>query len=98
MRAVGEIGAGDDILDAVENDRAGGLEQHLVLVGVELAHREAAAARQPAERVGEPCAAGGQVVKGQHMAVVGGDEEIALLARQRPDRGGVGIDKRPQHL
>ena len=97
-RPVGEIGAGDDILDAVENDRAGSVEQHLVLVGVELADREAAAARQPAKRVGEPRRQGGQIVKCQHMAVVGGDEEIALFARQGPHRGGIGIDQRPQHL
>jgi hypothetical protein len=39
--AVGEIGTADDIFDAVEDDRAGGVEQHLVLVGVELADRKA---------------------------------------------------------
>ena len=44
--AVGEIGPGDDILDAVENDRPGGRKQHLVLIGVELADREGAAARR----------------------------------------------------
>ena len=32
------------------------------------------------------------------MAIVGGDEELALLARQRPDRGGVGIDQAPRSI
>jgi hypothetical protein len=32
------------------------------------------------------------------MAVVGGDEEIALVPRQGPDRGSIGIDQRPQYL
>ena len=80
--AVGEIGRLIDILDAVQEDRAGGLKQHLLLVGVELPDREAAAAREPAERVGEPSGQAGQIVECQHMAVVGGNEELALLARQ----------------
>ena len=32
------------------------------------------------------------------MAIVGGDEEIALLAGQRPGRGSIRINQRPQHL
>ena len=44
--AVGQIGPGDDVLDAVENDRPGGRKQHLVLVGVELPDCEGAAARR----------------------------------------------------
>ena len=44
---VGEVGSGDNVLNAVENHRARGVEQNLVLVGVELAYRETAARRQP---------------------------------------------------
>jgi hypothetical protein len=43
-----------DVLDAVQDHRPGGVEQHLVLIGVELAHGEAAAGGQPAVRVGNP--------------------------------------------
>ena len=42
-RPVGEIGTGDDILDAVKNDGTSGVEQRLVLVGVELANGKARA-------------------------------------------------------
>jgi hypothetical protein len=31
--AVGKVGAGDDILDAIENDRPGGGKQNFVLIG-----------------------------------------------------------------
>jgi hypothetical protein len=32
------------------------------------------------------------------MAIVGGDEQIALLARQASNWGDIGIDQRAQHL
>jgi hypothetical protein len=32
------------------------------------------------------------------MAIVGGDEEIALFAGQGPDRSSIRIDQRPQQL
>ena len=86
--AVGEVGPGHDVLDAVQDHRPGGVEQHLVLIGVELAHREAAAGREPAERVGNPRRQARHVVEGQHMAVAGGDEQVAILARQGPQGRG----------
>jgi hypothetical protein len=49
-----EIRSCDHILDGIEEHRPCGLKQHFRVVGVELAHREAAAAREPAERVGDP--------------------------------------------
>jgi hypothetical protein len=52
--AVGEIGSADDVLNAVQQDWAGGLEQHLLVVRIEPPQRETAAAGEPAERVGEP--------------------------------------------
>ena len=67
-RAVGQIRPADDILDAIQEDRARRLKQHLVLVGVELPHREAAAAREPTERVGEPGRQAGEVVECEHVS------------------------------
>ena len=50
---IGEIGPCDHILDAIEEiGRAA--SKHFGVVSVELAHREAAAAREPAESVREP--------------------------------------------
>src|SRR5215471_9451965 len=95
--AVGKIRTADHILDAVEDDRAGRIEQYLVLVGVELADCKTASARQPAKCIREPRGQGRQVVKCQHMAVVGSDEEIALLARQASNRGDIGVDERAQY-
>ena len=94
--AIGQIGPGHDILDPVQDHRAGGVEQHFVLVGVELAHREAAACGETAERVGYPGRQARHIVEGEHMAVAGGDEQVAILARQGPQRRGVGIEQRPQ--
>src|SRR5262249_52043033 len=52
--AICEIGPADYILNAVEQDRARGLEQHLLVIGVELAHREAATAGEATKRIGDP--------------------------------------------
>ena len=87
-----------DILDAVQQDRACGFKQHLLIVGVELPHGEAAAGREPAERVGEPVGQAGEIIEGEQIAVVGGDHQLALLARERPHRGGVGVDQRLEQL
>ena len=43
---------GDDILNAIENGRARGLEQHFIGVGIELPDRKAAATCQSAQRIG----------------------------------------------
>ena len=51
---VREIGAFHDVLDAIQDDRSRGIEQHFVLIGVKLARREAATGRESAERVGDP--------------------------------------------
>src|SRR5215468_1716647 len=91
--AVGKIRTAGNILDAVKDNRAGSIEQHLVLVGVELADRKTASARQPAKCIREPRGQGRQVVKCEHMAVIGSYEEIAFLARQGSNRGDIGIDE-----
>jgi hypothetical protein len=46
--AVRQIRPRDDVFDAVQNGRPGSLKQNLVLLGVELADRKAAAARKAA--------------------------------------------------
>ncbi len=94
--AIGEIGPRHDVLDAVQDHRPGGVEQHLVLIGIELAHREAAAGGKPAKRVGNPGGQARHIVEGEHMAVAGGDEQVAILARQGPQGRGVRIEQRPQ--
>jgi hypothetical protein len=52
--AVGKIGPRHDVFDAIQDHPPGGVEQDLVLVGVELAHGETTASREPAERAGDP--------------------------------------------
>lgn len=93
IESVREIGPGDHLLDAVENDRPRGIEQHLVLIGVELAHADTAAARQPAKRVRKPGSQARDVVECQHVTVMSCDEHLPLFPRQGPDRGGVRVDK-----
>ena len=94
--AVGEVGPLHDVLDTIQDDWPGSVEQHLVLIRVELAHRESAAGRQAAERVGDPCPQARDIVEGEHMTVGGGDEQVAILARQCPQWRGVRIKQRPQ--
>jgi hypothetical protein len=48
---VGKIGAGDDILDPVENDGAGGGKQNFVLIGEQPTCREGTAAGQAANGI-----------------------------------------------
>src|SRR5262249_32421702 len=52
-RAIGEVWPADDILNAIEKDRARCLKQRLVCVGVELAQPKARARGEPAKRIGQ---------------------------------------------
>jgi hypothetical protein len=52
--AVGQIGPRYDILDTIQDYRPSGVKQHLVLVGVKLAHGKAAAGSKTTQRVGNP--------------------------------------------
>ena len=52
--AVGKVRPRDDVLDPIQDDWPHRREQHFVIIGLELAHCEATASRQAAERVGEP--------------------------------------------
>jgi hypothetical protein len=94
--AVRQIRPRDDVFDAVQNGRPGSLKQNLVLVGLELADRKAAAARKAAQGIGDPMWKIGQIVESQEMAIAGGDEQIAFFPRYRPDRRRVGVDQRPE--
>src|SRR5262249_40136416 len=49
--AIGEVGPSDNIVNAIEKNRARRLKQHPACVGVELARREAGAGGEPAKRV-----------------------------------------------
>ena len=73
-------------------------KQHLFIIGVELPDRETATARKPAECIGEPGRQAGQIIEGKQMAVVGRNHQLAFLARERSDRGHIGIDQRPEEL
>jgi hypothetical protein len=52
--AVGKIGAGDDLLDRVENDGAGGAKQNFVTIGEQPTCGKGTAARQGAEGIRQP--------------------------------------------
>ena len=97
-RPVAQIRPADHLLDAVQQDRARRFKQHLLIVGVELPYGEAAAGREPAEGVGEPVGQAGEIVECEEIAVIGGNHQLALLARERPHRGGIGIDQRLEQL
>ena len=82
-RSVREVGPRDDFLDAIENDRPRGIEKRLILIRVELADGETAAARQPAKRV-KPRSQARDVVECQHVPVIGRDEQFPLFSRGGP--------------
>ena len=95
---IGHIRPGDDIFDAIQDDGARGLEQRFILIGIKPANRKAATAGEPAQRIRGPGRQIRQIVEGKQVASIGGDEEIALFTRGRPDRCHVGIDQGPQHF
>ena len=36
----------------------------------------------------------GEIIEGEQVAVVGRDHQLPLFARERPYRGGIGVDRR----
>src|SRR5215475_10160958 len=96
--AVRKIGTSNNLLDAVENDGSGGGKQHFVLIGEQPTGRKSTAARQAAEGVRQPGRQAAEIVESEDMAVAGGDEQLALIARESPQRRHVGVDQRPQEL
>ena len=98
IRPVPQIRPADHLLDAVQQDGARRVKQNLLIIGVKLPYREAAAGCKTAEGVGKPIGQAGQVVECEDIAVVGRNHQLALLARERPHRGGIGINQRLEQL
>src|SRR5439155_19423467 len=70
-RPVAEIRPADHLLNPVQEDRARRFKQHLLVVAVELPDREAAAAREPTQRVGEPNRQAGEIIECEQVTVIG---------------------------
>jgi hypothetical protein len=82
----------------IQDDRTRRLEQHFILVGVELANGEAASARETAQRIGDPRRKLRQIIEGEQVPIASGNEEIAFFARPCPDGSRVGIDQCPENF
>jgi hypothetical protein len=91
--AIGEVGPADDIVNAIEKNRARRLKQHLVCVRVELSQPEARAPGQPAKGVRQRMGQARQIVERKDMRIVGGDHEVAFLALECPHRRHVRVDQ-----
>jgi hypothetical protein len=96
--AVRKIGTSNDLLDPVENDGSGGGKQNFVLISEQPTGRKSTAARQSAEGVRQSGRQAAEIVEGQDVAIAGSDEQLPLIARQRPHRCHAGVDQRPQEL
>src|SRR5215467_14412357 len=79
--AVGKIGAGDDILDPVENNGAGEGKKNFVLIGEQPTCGNGTAARQAAEGIRQPERQAAEIVEGQDVAV------LAAMNNSRSSRG-----------
>src|SRR5947208_9754168 len=84
--AVSEVWPADDILNAIEKDGPRCLKQHLICIRVELPQPEARAGCEAAKRIGQRMGQVGQIVEGEHMRIVGSEDEVAFLAREWPHR------------
>src|SRR5262249_45012754 len=81
-RPIAEIRPADHLLNPIQEDRARRFKQHLLVVGIELPYREAAAAREPAERVGKPNGQAGEIIECEQVSVIGCNHQLAFLARE----------------
>src|SRR5215831_20833364 len=77
--AVGKIGAGDDILDPVENDGAGDGKKNFVMISEQPTCGKGTAARQAAEGIRQPGRQAAEIVEGQDVTVAGRDEQLPLI-------------------
>jgi hypothetical protein len=75
------------IFNAVEDHGARRMEEDFILVMNNC--RNAKRPAGEAAKASEPGWQAGQVVEGEDMSIVGGDHEIALLARQRSRWRGI---------
>ena len=92
-RVVDQIAARAQDADAVDDDRAAGVEQGLFVVLVQGAGAEAQAGRDPAERVAEPVRDGREVVEGDDRTVGRCDPEITLVPGCVAGDARVGVDQ-----
>jgi hypothetical protein len=97
-RAVGQIRPADHVLDAVEENRPRGLKQNLLVIRIEPPHGQAAATREPTERIREPKGHAGEIVERKDMSIVRCDHELPFVAGERPYGCYIGIDQRPEQL
>jgi hypothetical protein len=81
-----------------ERDVTGGGKQDFVLISEQPTGRKSTAARQTAEGVRQPGRQAAEIVEGEDVAVAGRDEQLALIARQRPHRRRAGIDQGSQEF
>jgi hypothetical protein len=59
-------------------------KKNLVAIGPEPAGREGASCREPAKTVGQAVGEMAQIVEGDNMVIVGGDKQVSVVTRQRP--------------
>src|SRR5262249_5465448 len=62
--------------------RIGRAASNSLVVAIEPPHREAAAAREPAQGIGEPNRQAGDIIECEQVAVIGCNHQLALLARE----------------
>src|SRR6516164_3721279 len=73
--AIGKIGAGNDILDPVEDDGSGRGKQDFILIAEQPTCGKGTAARQSAEGIRQPGRQAAEIVESQDVAVAGRDEQ-----------------------
>src|SRR6516164_520563 len=96
--AVGKVGAGNDILDAVENDGACSHKQNFVLIAEQPTCGKGTTARQAAEGIRQPGWQAAEVVESQDVAVAGRNEQLPLIARQGAHWRHAWVDHRSQEF
>ena len=77
---VEHVGSVHEIVDSVQDDRALGAPDNLLLVGKEPPHGNSPSRDEPAEAVRQPVGEGADVVIGLNPAVQGGDHEVAVFS------------------
>ena len=92
-RAVEQIAARAQDADAVDDDRAAGVEQRLLVILVEGAGAEAQPGRDPAERVAQPVRDGREVVNGDDGTVGRRNRQVAFVTRRGTGDALVGVDE-----
>ena len=89
---VSQIWPADHILNPIQERGTRRFEQDLFIIRIEPPDCEAATACKAAESVREPWGHTGEVIKCEEVAVISRNHELALLPRECPDRGHIGVD------